>query len=73
MIFRHEFIQLVSLRESGFDDRRYRKRGVKYVPQMCTEGCPKGRSLFFNLQSQTCQYCDSLYTKEIISSIEKEF
>ena len=32
MIFRHEFIQLIHLRENGFDDINYTRRGKKYVP-----------------------------------------
>ena len=33
-IFSHEYIQLVYLRENGFDQKKYVKHGVKYIPDV---------------------------------------
>ena len=38
-IFRHEFIQLIHLRERGSDDVNYRSRGTSYLPKYHTQNC----------------------------------
>ena len=38
-IFRHENIQLIYLRENGFDQKIYAKRGVKYIPDVDEHSC----------------------------------
>ena len=32
VVFRHEFLQLVYLRETGFDPRTYNRKGKIYIP-----------------------------------------
>ena len=39
MIFRHEFLQEIFLRERGFDDLRYAKRQNKYMPDIQEDSC----------------------------------
>ena len=39
MIFRHEFLQEISLRERGFDDLRYAKQQNKYMPNIQEDSC----------------------------------
>ena len=58
LIFRHEFIQLIHLRENGFDNTRYRKRGTKYVPDTDDKVCSK---CCLALKDDKCFICDSVY------------
>ena len=62
VVFRHEFIQLIYLRENGFDNIHYRKRGVKYIPpcdeDCCTRCCMK-------LLAGKCKMCDSCYMQQV--------
>ena len=39
LIFRHEFIQLIHLRENGFDNINYRKKVIPYVPKYNDNTC----------------------------------
>ena len=39
MIFRHEFLQEIFLRERGFDQLRYKKRQNKYMPDILKDSC----------------------------------
>ena len=39
MIFRHEFLQEIFLREKGFDEIRYVKRQHKYMPDILEDSC----------------------------------
>ena len=39
LIFRHEFIQLIYLRENGFDNVNYRKKVIPYVSEHCYSNC----------------------------------
>ena len=41
MIFRHEFIQLIYLRENGFDDITYKRRAKRYIPDCIENHCVK--------------------------------
>ena len=54
-IFRHEFIQLVYLRENGYDVCRYRKRQVHYLPDTKENLCVCGLTLLEGI----CELCDS--------------
>ena len=56
MIFRHELIQLVYLRENGYDNVNYKKKSSNYIPYCHLEFKP-GNSL--------CVLCDSNFMAEI--------
>lgn len=66
-IFRHEFIQLVYLRENGFDSIRYRKRNTKYLPNVEELHCVTC-SLKLN-SFDKCDLCDSDEMKKIYEQI----
>ena len=63
MIFRHEFVQLIYLRENGFDNIRYRKRGIKYIPDVDETCCSNCCAPFCDAEGQ-CEICDSMFMKE---------
>jgi len=68
-IFRHEFIQLVYLRENGFDTKNYRKRGTNYIPAVSHCQCKCSLPLFDN----SCKLCDCLEMKELVNALAKYF
>ena len=55
-IFRHEFIQLIYLRENGYDTKIYRKCDTKYVPEHSHTDCEK---CCLPLENMKCVICDS--------------
>ena len=67
MIFRHEFLQLIHLRENGFDNLYYRKRPKKYVPVFSQNECQKCR---MKLVNKVCSICDSQYMTKVMKEIE---
>ena len=64
-IFRHEFIQLVYLRENGFDTVRYRKRCVRYVPELLDGHC----QCSLKLKNLKCELCDSAEMSIVASAV----
>ena len=63
MIFRHEYVHLVHLRENGFDQIKYNKRSRSYVPKNSPETCQNCHMPFLP-SSKCCVLCDSkLYSK----------
>ena len=66
-IFRHEFIQLIYLRENGLDSRKYVSRPMKYVPEILEGHCSNCCS--FKLENGKCVLCDSPYFIEIVSKV----
>lgn len=69
LIFRHEFIQLVHLRESGYDETIYQKRKKSYIPQPNQQSCSK---CFFEIQEDgNCFFCDGDIVKIILCQITK--
>ena len=71
IIFCHEFVQLVVLREQGFDDNHYRKRASNYVPDLTENACEICRAIF--IVSEKCKYCDGSLFLEIVSEVKKIF
>ena len=67
MILRHEFIQLIHLRENGFDTINYRKQSSRSpnVPDHVLTNCVK---CALTLENDNCVICESDYMK----IIEKE-
>ena len=66
-IFRHEFVQLVFLRENGFDKKKYNTNSVNYVPVVldghclnCALGLENGKcvlcSLIVGIRSQFAKF-----------------
>ena len=70
LIFRHEFIQLIHLRENGFDVVRYRKRGTEYLPRLENDSCVTCASNIF-MQGNKCEICDSVLMAKLYSEIKK--
>ena len=70
MIFRHEFIQLIHLRENNYDVKKYIKRGSKYVPELEEGLCKSCRADL--LVNEVCKICDSdlmaIISKKVCSS-----
>ena len=65
-IFRHEYIQLIYLRENGYDTRRYRKRSTKYIPDFSNHQCKQcGLDLF----NGKCPLCGSEYFIEFSKKV----
>ena len=65
-ILRHEFIQLIFLRENGFDVRKYRKRNRSYIPVIQEGHCD---SCSLKLVDVTCSICDGDTFKSIHSKV----
>ena len=65
-IFRHEFIQLINLRENGYDVLKYRKRGTHYISENCDLKCD---ACGLKLNCTKCPLCDCDVMKSIISDI----
>ena len=67
MIFRHEFIALIYLRERGADLQKYATRGYKYLPKHDTDHCSTcGLAL---TDSKTCPLCELPMIQELIDMI----
>lgn len=64
-IFRQEFIQLVYLRENGFDQTQYRKRSTTYMPGISDNKC----KCSLVLRNGKCSICDSKYMLSIEDKI----
>ena len=64
-IFRHAYIQLIYLRENGFDQKMYMRRGVKYNPDVNDRSC---LNCGFNLSNDICPLCDDI----LMESIKKQ-
>ena len=69
-IFRHEYIQLLYLRENGYDKRRYLKRGCNYIPKHVAGNCSKC-ALPIDSTSNNCVLCDSSLMLKINSQVEE--
>ncbi|XP_057297789.1 uncharacterized protein LOC130628799 [Hydractinia symbiolongicarpus] len=66
-IFHHEYIQLLHLRENGYDKLHYVSRGSDYIPErdMCCEHC-----LLLVRNNLKCQLCESAFMKKVFSDLE---
>ena len=58
-VFRHEFISCVYLRENGFDQKRYNKRIIPYVPSQKNGCCSCGLLFAHGSLQDVCDLCDS--------------
>ena len=68
MIFRHEFIQLIHLRQNGFDTLNYLKKHRSYLPEIVDgENC---KNCGFDLSSEKCILCDSDFMKKVLKEVE---
>ena len=65
-VFRHEFIQLVYLRDHGFDLSRYRKRNTRHKPDLVEGHC----ACDLKLTGLQCDICNSGNMKKIIDEID---
>ena len=54
MIFRHEFVQLIFLRENGFDEKNYRRKMKKYLPDVGEGRCSYCGSVLSNTLCPIC-------------------
>lgn len=69
-IFRHEYIQMIYLKENGFDDKAYRKIDSKYIPEPLA-GCCK--TCFLSTINEKCALCDDTFTIGLKSLVEYDF
>ena len=69
MIFRHEFIHLVYLRENDFDTLKYIKKGRQYLPDDDELNC-KNCGLILN-NNHKCDICDSADMIKVNSDLAK--
>ena len=61
MIFRHEFIHLVYLRENNFDTLKYIKKGRQYLPDDDELNCKNcGLVLNYNHKCDICHSADMI-------------
>ena len=56
-IFRHEFINLIYLRENGFDRKTYYSRGKDYIPVYKNGHCKKCN---LQISDDKCLLCDNI-------------
>ena len=67
LIFRHEYIQLIHLRENGFDKLNHIKRTKPYVPVL-NNGCTNCAMI---ISDGKCFLCDTKFQKKVEESILK--
>ena len=70
LIFRHEFIQLIHLRENGFDKISHIKRSKPYVPVESNDACTKCQMKFTQKEIK-CRLCDSQYQDQVNKLLKK--
>ena len=61
-IFRHEYIELKYLRENGFDQKIYTKRGINYIPDVDEHSCV---NCGLKLSNDICPLCDDILMENI--------
>ena len=64
-IFMHEFMQLVHLRENGYDKRKYRKTKSRYIPDFAPGQC---QNCGIKME-QACDFCDNAWYKNIKTKV----
>ena len=69
LIFRHQFIHLIYLRENGFDTICYRKRFTKYIPEIEQGFCETCSSDL--MKDNNCKICDSVYMKKVEEKLDR--
>ena len=69
LIFRHEYIQLIHLRENGFDEKNYSKRAKSYIPTSENYSC----AICYHVRSdiENCYFCENPIIKNILLRIEQ--
>lgn len=68
-IFRHEYIQLIHLREKGYDKVTYKLRGTQYIPDEDSESCKKC-ALKFVASEAKCKLCESSFMSKIYEDLK---
>ena len=69
LIFRHEFLQLVYLREHGYDQNIYHKKKLSYLPVESDERCPDCSLL---LEQGSCVICSSPLMNQVQKSLAQK-
>ena len=69
MIYLHEFIQLIHLRENGYDKVEYMKRSSSYIPMPKENVCDQCFLQFWS-DSTLCALCCNDFMKEIVNLID---
>ena len=69
LIFRHEFVQLIHLRENGFDKVNHIKRTKPYVPVL-TNGCTNC-AMIISSDDGKCILCDTVFNEKVEESVLK--
>ena len=68
LIFTHEFIQLIYLRENGYDKKQYLKKNTNYVPTHENGSCKK---CIMKLVNNKCKMCNSNFMVQVENTILK--
>lgn len=68
LIFRHEFIQLIYLRENGYDDTNYIKRRKSYLPDNLENACS---TCGYSIKNDKCLFRDGILVNRILRQITK--
>ena len=62
MIFRHEYLQLIYLRENGFDEITYKRKAKRYLPELTPNNCEScGHILPIPGDSSSCLACSQFH------------
>ena len=69
LIFRHEYIRLVYLRENGYDQTRYHKNNLSYLPEESDDICS---DCSLHLKDGNCTLCSSLYMEKVKKALDKQ-
>ena len=64
-IFMHEFMQLVHLRENGYDKWKYGKTKSRYIPDFAPGQC---QNCGIKME-QACDFCDNAWYKDIKTKV----
>ena len=63
MVFRHEFLQLVYLREMGLDEKKYIRKQKKYIPDSLDNCCHNCGIAFVD---GNCPLCDNIEMTQLL-------
>ena len=68
LIFRHEFLQLIHLRENGYDKINYLSRKGKYIPDLNDNSCTSCHLRFSH--DKVCILCSSIVMRRVEQALE---
>lgn len=63
-------MQLIHLRENGFDEKNYKKKQRSYYPESGEFSC---QNCLLLLVSGVCEFCSSKLMLDIVASVKKYY